>query len=90
MTLRNFGPSGAGRTLVLLDGIPVNDPSPLRCYESGPAGVDRIVLVNQGGGAGVIRDAPAGTIFLVSKPMETTAGSAEDRSSTPRLMSIIR
>ena len=25
VTLRNFGPSGAGRTLVLLDGIPLND-----------------------------------------------------------------
>ena len=26
VTLRNFGPSGAGRTLVLLDAIPLNDP----------------------------------------------------------------
>jgi outer membrane cobalamin receptor len=26
VTLRNFGPSGAGRTLVLLDGISLNDP----------------------------------------------------------------
>jgi hypothetical protein len=25
VTLRNFGPSGTGRTLVLLDGIPLND-----------------------------------------------------------------
>ena len=72
VTLRNFGPSGAGRTLVLLDGIPVNDPFAgyVLWSQVPPASIES-VLVNSGGGAGLFGNAAlAGTIFLVSKPMD--------------------
>jgi len=79
VTLRNFGPSGAGRTLVLLDGLPVNDPfAGYVLWSQVPSSSIESVLVNQGGGAGLFGNAAlAGTIFLVSKPMDTTSGSAE-------------
>lgn len=79
VTLRNFGPSGAGRTLVLLDGIPINDPfAGYVLWSQVPSASIESVLVNSGGGAGLFGNAAlAGTIFLVSKPMEATSGSAE-------------
>ncbi|MEY2489404.1 MAG: hypothetical protein QOC70_1346 [Verrucomicrobiota bacterium] len=79
VTLRNFGPSGAGRTLVLLDGIPLNDPFAgyVLWNQVPPASIES-VLVNQGGGAGLFGNAAlAGTIFLLSKPMDTTSGFVE-------------
>jgi len=79
VTLRNFGPSGAGRTLVLLDGIPVNDPfAGYVLWSQVPPAAIESVLVNLGGGAGLFGNAAiAGTIFLVSKPMDATSGFAE-------------
>jgi len=75
VTLRNFGPSGAGRTLVLLDGIPLNDPfAGYVLWSQVPPAALASVLVNPGGGAGLFGNAAlAGTIFLVSQPMETTS-----------------
>src|SRR5215210_8253931 len=79
VTLRNFGPSGAGRTLVLLDGIPLNDPfAGYVLWSQVPTASVESVLVNLGGGAGLFGNAAlAGTIFLVSEPMENNAGSVE-------------
>ncbi len=79
VTLRNFGPSGAGRTLVLLDGIPINDPfAGYVLWSQVPSASIESVLVNSGGGAGLFGNAAlAGTIFLVSEPMVATSGSAE-------------
>ena len=79
VTLRNFGPSGVGRTLVLLDGIPVNDPfAGYVLWSQVPPAAIESVLVNSGGGAGLFGNAAlAGTIFLVAKPMEATSGFAE-------------
>ncbi|MGI8820361.1 MAG: TonB-dependent receptor plug domain-containing protein [Chthoniobacterales bacterium] len=78
VTLRNFGPSGAGRTLVLLDGIPLNDPFAgyVLWNEVPPASLQN-VLVTSGGGAGLFGNAAlAGTIFLISaRPEESTAAS---------------
>ena len=79
VTLRNFGPNGAGRTLVLLDGIPLNDPfAGYVLWSQVPqASVDSILVV-PGGGAGLFGNAAlAGTFFLVSKPMVTNSGYAE-------------
>ena len=79
VTLRNFGPSGAGRTLVLLDGIPLNDPFAgyVLWSQVPPASIDS-VLVSPGGGAGLFGNAAlAGTIFLVSKPLNATSASVE-------------
>lgn len=79
VTLRNFGPSGAGRTLVLLDGIPLNDPFAgyVLWSQIPPAALDS-VLVQPGGGAGLFGNAAlAGTIFLLSKPIEAASASVE-------------
>src|SRR3982751_4646633 len=69
VTLRNFGPSGAGRTLVLLDGIPLNDPfAGYVLWSEVPASALQSVIVQSGGGAGLFGNAAlAGTIFLESR-----------------------
>ncbi|HEV2804726.1 MAG TPA: TonB-dependent receptor [Chthoniobacterales bacterium] len=75
VTLRNFGPSGAGRTLVLLDGIPLNDPfAGYVLWSQVPAAGIGSVIVQPGSGAGLFgNSALAGTIFLGSKPIETSS-----------------
>src|SRR4051812_34487520 len=78
VTLRNFGPNGAGRTLVLLDGIPLNDPfAGYVLWSQVPvAGIDSVIL-QPGSGAGLFgNSALAGTIFLASKPIETSSIAA--------------
>src|SRR5436305_2024967 len=73
VTLRNFGPNGAGRTLVLLDGIPLNDPFAgyVLWSQVPPASVQSVVVVS-GGGAGLFgNEALAGTIVLVSPHLTT-------------------
>src|SRR3954454_13879207 len=78
VTLRNFGPSGAGRTLVLLDGIPLNDPfAGYVLWSQLPVDSIHSLLVQPGSGAGLFGNAAlAGTIFLTSTPLdETTAAS---------------
>lgn len=82
VTLRNFGPNGAGRTLVLLDGIPINDPfAGYVLWNQVPPESAGNVLVNPGGGAGLFGNAAiGGTIFLTSRQPEehsaTTRGEA--------------
>ncbi len=68
VSLRNIGPSGAGRTLVLLDGIPQNDPFGGWVYWSRlPVASIGRVEVTQGGGAGLWGNAAlGGTIELIS------------------------
>src|SRR4051812_15579251 len=77
VTLRNFGPSGAGRTLVLLDGIPLNDPfAGYVLWGQVPVAAIDSVLVQPGSGAGLFgNSALAGTIFLGSRPIETSSGA---------------
>jgi outer membrane receptor protein involved in Fe transport len=84
ITLRNFGPSGAGRTLVLLDGIPVNDPfAGYVLWSQLPVASIDSVLVQPGSGAGLFgNNAIAGTIFLSSKPIDTTSGMLETTVGT--------
>ena len=69
VSLRNVGPNGAGRTLVLLDGIPLNDPfAGWVPWSRVPPGSLREVIVNPGGGAGLFGNAAlAGTIHLLSE-----------------------
>ncbi len=70
VTLRGFGPNGAGRTLVILDGVPLNDPfggwvpwTALSSLSLGEA------VVVEGGGAGAWgNQALAGVIELKSQP----------------------
>lgn len=79
VTLRNFGPSGAGRTLVLLDGIPLNDPfAGYVLWNQIPPSSINSILINEGGGAGLFGNfALAGTIFLVSKPLDSDSLALE-------------
>ena len=79
VTLRNFGPNGAGRTLVLLDGIPLNDPfAGYVLWNQAPPASLESVLIQPGGGAGLFGNAAlAGTIFLVSKQNEKDSAFAE-------------
>jgi outer membrane receptor protein involved in Fe transport len=84
VTLRNFGPSGAGRTLVLLDGIPLNDPfAGYVLWSQVPPASLESVLVNPGGGAGLFGNAAlAGTIFLVPRRIEATSLDASSSVGT--------
>ena len=76
VTLRGFGPNGAGRTLVILDGVPMNDPfggwvpwTALSSLSLGEA------VVVEGGGAGAWgNQALAGVIELKSQPRGTVWG----------------
>lgn len=79
VTLRNFGPNGAGRTLVLLDSIPLNDPfAGYVLWNQAPPALLENILVQPGGGAGLFGNAAlAGTIFLVSKNPENDSAFAE-------------
>ncbi|HKP93520.1 MAG TPA: TonB-dependent receptor [Chthoniobacterales bacterium] len=79
VTLRNFGPSGAGRTLVLLDGIPLNDPfAGYVLWSQVPTAAIQTVLVQPGSGAGLFGNAAlAGTVFLTSTPLEEIAATGD-------------
>lgn len=68
ITLRGIGPNGAGRTLVLRDGIPLNDPFGGWVYWSAldAAALDRIDVVKGGGAGPWGSGALAGTIELIS------------------------
>ncbi len=82
VSLRGIGPNGAGRTLVLVDGVPVNDPFGGWVYWSRlpTSSVDRVVIT-RGGGAGPWGNAAlAGTIRIDTKQrdgvdMELAGGS---------------
>lgn len=69
VSLRNVGPNGAGRTLVLLEGIPLNDPfAGWVPWSRVPLSSVREVIVNPGGGAGLFGNAAlAGTIHLLGE-----------------------
>ncbi len=75
VTLRGLGPSGAGRTLVLLDGVPQNDPfGGWVDWSRLPAlGLDH-VSITRGGGAGQWGNfALAGTVQLRTSAERNTA-----------------
>lgn len=81
VTLRALGPNGAGRTLVTLDGIPLNDPFGGWVYWSALS-ADGLasVRVLKGSGAGRWGSgAISGTIELESQPIEETGGTASFR-----------
>ncbi len=84
VTLRGLGPSGAGRTLVLLDGVPQNDPFGgwIDWSRLPTASLDS-VQITRGGGAGPWGNAAlAGTIRLYSRAEAGTNGWAELRGDS--------
>jgi len=79
VSLRGAGASGASRTLVLVDGLPLNDAFGGWVYwdRVARASVERIELVRGGASDLYGSDALSGVINLVSRPPDQTAVSAE-------------
>jgi len=84
VTLRGLGPSGAGRTLVLLDGVPQNDPfGGWVDWSRLPSASLESVLITRGGGAGPWGNAAlAGVIRLRSRTDTGNHGWAEVRGDS--------
>lgn len=76
-SLRNVGPNGAGRTLILLDGVPQNDPFGGWVYWNRlPPELLGQATVAQGGGAGLFgNNALGGTIYLSRYQPQSLAAS---------------
>jgi outer membrane receptor protein involved in Fe transport len=72
VSLRGIGPSGASRSLVLLDGVPLNDPFGgwVTWSKLSEESLSRVEIVH-GGGSGVWgNSALSGTIQLISSPLD--------------------
>jgi outer membrane receptor protein involved in Fe transport len=69
VSLRGIGPSGASRTLVLLDGVPLNDPFGGWVYWSRvpKSSVERVELVRGGGSSAWGSAALGGVIHLLTR-----------------------
>jgi outer membrane receptor protein involved in Fe transport len=68
VSLRNIGPSGASRSLVLLDGIPLNDPFGGWVYWSRvPVEDVENVAITEGGGAGPWGNAALGGTIAIER-----------------------
>ena len=76
VSLRGVGPSGASRTLVLLDGVPLNDPFGGWVYWSQVprASLDRIEVVSGGGSAVWGSSALGGVIQMLTAPPQGELG----------------
>lgn len=76
-SIRGIGPNGAGRSLILLDGVPQNDPFGGWVYWSALPVTDvTAVTVTRGGGAGPWgNNALAGAVRIATLPAETTGAS---------------
>ena len=78
VSLRGIGPSGASRALVLLDGVPLNDPfGGWVAWSKIPSGsVDRVELVRGGGSSAWGGASLGGVVQLISvSPLEAPAGA---------------
>jgi len=78
VSLRGVGPSGASRTAVLLDGLPMNDPfGGWITWGQVPAlTLDGAEIVH-GGGSGTWGNAAlGGTVAIATAPLDTTQGAA--------------
>ena len=79
VSLRGLGPSGASRALVLLDGVPVNDPFGgwVSWSKLPAASLDRVELVRGGGSTAWGGAALGGVVQLISaSPLDAPAGGA--------------
>lgn len=79
VSLRGIGPSGASRSLVLLDGVPLNDPfGGWVQWTQVPSLILRKVDIDHGGGSGAWgNEALAGTIQLTTQPFASGHGAIE-------------
>lgn len=78
LNLRGVGPSGVSRTLVLLDGVPINDPFGGSIYWRAlpRIGLERIEVVPSGSSALYGSAALAGVVQLFSRPLTGEPGTA--------------
>jgi outer membrane cobalamin receptor len=74
VSLRGIGPSGVSRTLVLLDGVPLNDPfGGWVCWSKVPLeSIERIEVVRGGGSALYGNYALGGVINIVTRKPQAT------------------
>ncbi len=74
VSLRGIGPSGASRTLVRWDGIPVNDPFGgwVQWTRFPPEGIDRVETLRGAVNSAFGDRAMGGTISIFSRPVEAS------------------
>jgi outer membrane receptor protein involved in Fe transport len=87
VSLRGIGPSGASRSLVLLDGVPLNDPFGgwVTWSKLSEESLSRVEIVHGGGSGSWGNSALSGTIQLISSPLDKNeveaVGTAGDYST---------
>ncbi len=78
VSLRGIGPSGASRALVLLDGVPVNDPFGgwVAWTKLPAASLERVEIVRGGGSPAWGSSSLGGVVHLLSQPLlaDSSAG----------------
>lgn len=79
VSLRGIGPSGASRALVLLDGVPVNDPfGGWIAWTKLPASsLERVEIVRGGGSSAWGGSSLGGVVHLLSTPLLATPTSGQ-------------
>ncbi|RIK95328.1 MAG: hypothetical protein DCC73_02840 [Proteobacteria bacterium] len=84
LSMRGIGPNGAGRALVLLDGVPQNDPFGGWVYWSvmPTSDIAEIEVVRGGGAGGWGNTALAGAVILRSRAIDGTGGAFEGSYSS--------
>ncbi|HWZ94708.1 MAG TPA: TonB-dependent receptor [Opitutaceae bacterium] len=87
VSLRGIGPSGASRSLVLLDGVPLNDPFGgwVTWSKLSMESLSRVEMVHGGGSGAWGNSALGGTIQLIRSPLDRNevkaVGAAGDFST---------
>jgi outer membrane receptor protein involved in Fe transport len=87
VSLRGIGPSGASRSLVLLDGVPLNDPFGgwVTWSKLSEESLSQVEIVHGGGSGTWGNSALSGTIQLISSPLDKNevkaVGTAGDFST---------
>ncbi len=78
VSLRGLGPSGASRSLVLLDGVPLNDPfGGWALWSQAPReGIDRIEVVPGGGASAWGNSALGGVVQVLTRPISVDSPQA--------------
>lgn len=81
VSLRGLGPNGAGRTLVLLDGVPQNDPFGgwVEWVHLQPAALEQATIVRGGGAGPWGNSALAGVVQLDSRSLNDQTFSGDIR-----------
>lgn len=90
VSLRGVGASGASRSLVLLDGVPLNDPFGgwVQWNRVTPVGIERIEVMRGGASSFYGDESLSGSVYAVSRqPNEKVTVSAEVFGGTQRTLS---